>query len=68
MFQDKSSTPVTNYLLYGKMQTGVLPPFVPFAQAFAAVLTAVLTGSLYYVAASPKGYFRHFSFYIFSFM
>ncbi|XP_057449682.1 uncharacterized protein LOC130740960 [Lotus japonicus] len=34
--------------------TGVLPPFVPFAQAFAAVLTAVLTGSLYYVAASPK--------------
>ncbi|KAL4393794.1 hypothetical protein AHAS_Ahas02G0087600 [Arachis hypogaea] len=35
-------------------QTGVLPPFVPFAQAFAAVLTAVLTGSLYYVAASPK--------------
>ncbi|XLR31722.1 hypothetical protein S83_059622, partial [Arachis hypogaea] len=36
------------------LQTGVLPPFVPFAQAFAAVLTAVLTGSLYYVAASPK--------------
>ncbi|XP_057723459.1 uncharacterized protein LOC130939365 [Arachis stenosperma] len=35
-------------------QTGVLPPFVPFAQAFVAVLTAVLTGSLYYVAASPK--------------
>ncbi|KAH8521474.1 hypothetical protein Peur_040157 [Populus x canadensis] len=34
--------------------TGVLPPFVPFAQAFAAVLTAVLTGSLYYVATSPK--------------
>ncbi|OWM64134.1 hypothetical protein CDL15_Pgr018705 [Punica granatum] len=34
--------------------TGVLPPFVPFAQAFAAVLTAALTGSLYYVAASPK--------------
>ena len=34
--------------------TGVLPPFVPFAQAFAAVLTAVLTGSLYYMAASPK--------------
>lgn len=34
--------------------TGVLPPFVPFAQALAAVLTAVLTGSLYYVAASPK--------------
>jgi len=39
------------------MQTGVLPPFVPFAQALAAVLTAVLTGSLYYVAASPKGNF-----------
>ncbi|KAJ6342200.1 hypothetical protein OIU77_023358 [Salix suchowensis] len=34
--------------------TGVLPPFVPFAQAFAAVLTAVLTGSLYYVSTSPK--------------
>ncbi|GJW44143.1 hypothetical protein Tco_0072942 [Tanacetum coccineum] len=35
--------------------TGILPPFVPFAQAFAAVITAALTGSLYYVAASPKG-------------
>jgi membrane protease YdiL (CAAX protease family) len=34
--------------------TGVLPPFVPFAQAFAAVITAALTGSFYYVAASPK--------------
>lgn len=34
--------------------TGVLPPFVPFAQAFAAVVTAGLTGSFYYVAASPK--------------
>ncbi|XP_059442838.1 uncharacterized protein LOC132175049 [Corylus avellana] len=34
--------------------TGMLPPFVPFAQAFAAVITACLTGSLYYVAASPK--------------
>eukprot|EP00262_Sarcandra_glabra_P010191 TRINITY_DN2514_c0_g2_i1.p1 TRINITY_DN2514_c0_g2~~TRINITY_DN2514_c0_g2_i1.p1 ORF type:complete len:371 (-),score=49.39 TRINITY_DN2514_c0_g2_i1:163-1275(-) len=34
--------------------TGVLPLFVPFAQAFAAVITAALTGSLYYVAASPK--------------
>ncbi|KAF5460308.1 hypothetical protein F2P56_020188 [Juglans regia] len=34
--------------------TGVLPPFVPFAQAFAAVVTACLTGSLYYAAASPK--------------
>nr|XP_043606712.1 uncharacterized protein LOC122578751 [Erigeron canadensis] len=33
---------------------GVLPPFVPFAQAFAAVITAALTGTLYYVAASPK--------------
>ncbi|PWA74347.1 CAAX amino terminal protease [Artemisia annua] len=33
---------------------GMLPPFVPFAQAFAAVITAALTGSLYYVAASPK--------------
>ncbi|KAL0546659.1 hypothetical protein IC582_016571 [Cucumis melo] len=35
--------------------TGVLPPFVPFAQGFAAFITAALTGSLYYVAASPKG-------------
>lgn len=34
--------------------TGVFPFFVPFAQAFAAVLTAALTGSLYYVAASPR--------------
>uniref|UniRef100_A0A803L5Z6 CAAX prenyl protease 2/Lysostaphin resistance protein A-like domain-containing protein n=1 Tax=Chenopodium quinoa TaxID=63459 RepID=A0A803L5Z6_CHEQI len=34
--------------------TGVLPPLVPFAQAFAAVITAALTGSLYYIAASPK--------------
>ncbi|XXG66578.1 hypothetical protein AAC387_Pa06g0121 [Persea americana] len=34
--------------------TGMLPLFVPFAQAFAAVITAALTGSLYYVAASPK--------------
>ncbi|GAB4857822.1 hypothetical protein Ancab_015727 [Ancistrocladus abbreviatus] len=33
---------------------GVLPPFVPFAQAFAAVVTAALTASLYYIAASPK--------------
>lgn len=33
---------------------GVLPPFVPFAQAFAAFITAALTGSLYYIAASPK--------------
>ncbi|WZY68778.1 hypothetical protein YC2023_001018 [Brassica napus] len=34
--------------------TGLLPPFVPFAQAFAAAITAALTGSLYYIAASPK--------------
>ncbi|GJV19503.1 hypothetical protein Tco_1368523 [Tanacetum coccineum] len=34
--------------------TGILPPFVPFAQAFAVVITSALTGSLYYVAASPK--------------
>ncbi|KAM0040000.1 hypothetical protein Hdeb2414_s0012g00388591 [Helianthus debilis subsp. tardiflorus] len=27
--------------------TGVLPPYVPFAQAFAAVITAALTGSLH---------------------
>ncbi|CAH8306389.1 unnamed protein product [Eruca vesicaria subsp. sativa] len=34
--------------------TGILPPFVPFARAFAAAITAALTGSLYYIAASPK--------------
>ncbi|KAJ3681734.1 hypothetical protein LUZ60_014307 [Juncus effusus] len=34
--------------------TGMLPVFVPFAQAFAAVITAALTGSLYYVATAPK--------------
>ncbi|KAI0500126.1 hypothetical protein KFK09_018335 [Dendrobium nobile] len=34
--------------------TGVLPPLFPFAQAFAAAITAALTGSLYYVAAGPK--------------
>ncbi|GKU95744.1 hypothetical protein SLEP1_g9067 [Rubroshorea leprosula] len=34
--------------------SGMLPPFVPFAQAFAAVVTAALTGSFYYVAASPR--------------
>ncbi|KAK9714112.1 hypothetical protein RND81_06G072100 [Saponaria officinalis] len=33
----------------------VLPPFVPFAQAFSTVITTALTGSLYYIAASPKG-------------
>ncbi|KNA16430.1 hypothetical protein SOVF_089020 [Spinacia oleracea] len=36
------------------VQAGMLPPLVPFAQAFAAVITAALTGSLYYIAASPK--------------
>ncbi|KAI9089072.1 hypothetical protein K1719_029351 [Acacia pycnantha] len=34
--------------------TGILPALVPFAQAYAAVLTAVLTGSLYFMASSPK--------------
>ncbi|ONK56036.1 uncharacterized protein A4U43_C10F3470 [Asparagus officinalis] len=34
--------------------TGMLPLFVPFAQAFAAVITAALTGSLYYIATAPK--------------
>lgn len=32
-----------------------MPPFVPFAQTFAAAITAALTGSLYYVATAPKG-------------
>lgn len=35
----------------------MLPLFVPFAQAFAAVITAALTGSLYYIATAPKGGF-----------
>ncbi|RZB91459.1 B3 domain-containing protein [Glycine soja] len=35
--------------------TDVLPPFVAFAQAFVVVLTAILTSSLYYMDASPKG-------------
>lgn len=35
---------------------------MPFAQAFAAVITAALTGSLYYVAASPKGWLYRTSF------
>ncbi|CAM6071665.1 unnamed protein product [Sphagnum tenellum] len=34
--------------------TGVIPIFVPFAHLFAAVLTAALTGSMYYVISSPK--------------
>ncbi|QHO38682.1 Alcohol dehydrogenase-like [Arachis hypogaea] len=50
----KGSTGVIFGLGTVGLSTGVLPSFVPFAQAFAVVLTAVLTGSLYYVAASPK--------------
>lgn len=34
--------------------TGILPFFAPFAQAFAAVITAALTGSMYYVISSPQ--------------
>ncbi|MFS7980475.1 hypothetical protein Hanom_Chr10g00939881 [Helianthus anomalus] len=34
--------------LFYRAATGVLPPYVLFAQAFAAVITAALTGSLYY--------------------
>lgn len=37
------------------MQSGMVPPFVPFAQTFAAAITAALTGSLYYIATAPKG-------------
>jgi hypothetical protein len=33
----------------------MVPPFVPFAQTFAAAITAALTGSLYYIATAPKG-------------
>lgn len=59
--------PLSQNLRIFLMQAGVLPPFVPFAQAFAAVITAALTGSLYYMAASPKGtcfsgYFLKYSF------
>ncbi|GJY24170.1 hypothetical protein Tco_0397828 [Tanacetum coccineum] len=34
--------------------TGILPPFVLFAQAFAAVITSALTSSLYYVCISIR--------------
>lgn len=34
--------------------SGIVPPLVPFAQTFAAVITAALTGTLYYVATTPK--------------
>jgi hypothetical protein len=37
------------------MQSGIVPPLVPFAQTFAAVITAALTGTLYYIATAPKG-------------
>ena len=37
------------------MQSGIVPPLVPFVQTFAAVITAALTGSLYYIATAPKG-------------
>lgn len=40
------------------VQTGVIPLFVPFAQLFAAALTAALTGSMYYAISSPKGMSR----------
>lgn len=41
--------------LFVYMQSGMVPPFVPFAQTFAAAITAALTGSLYYLATAPKG-------------
>ncbi|KAL6645339.1 hypothetical protein ACP70R_016947 [Stipagrostis hirtigluma subsp. patula] len=34
--------------------SGMVPPLVPFAQTFAAAITAALTGSLYYIATAPK--------------
>ncbi|URD79608.1 hypothetical protein MUK42_05584 [Musa troglodytarum] len=34
--------------------TGVLPLFAPFARAFAAAITAAVTGSLYYVATAAN--------------
>ncbi|CAN1173663.1 hypothetical protein LINPERHAP2_LOCUS30807 [Linum perenne] len=33
---------------------GLLPPLVPFAQAFAAAVIAALTSFLYYISSSPK--------------
>jgi hypothetical protein len=42
-------------MMFCGVQTGVIPMFVPFAHLFAAVLTAALTGSMYYVISSPKG-------------
>jgi hypothetical protein len=44
------------------LQTTIIPFFAPLAQAFAAVLTASLTGSMYYMIASPKGEPRYTSF------
>jgi hypothetical protein len=41
--------------MYVCVQSGMVPPFVPFAQTFAAAITAALTGSLYYIATTPKG-------------
>jgi hypothetical protein len=41
-------------MMFCGVQTGVIPMFVPFAHLFAAVLTAALTGSMYYVISSPK--------------
>lgn len=56
----KSRSDQNFWKIYSLMQAGLLPPYVPFAQAFAAVITAALTGSLYYMAASPKGPARKF--------
>ncbi|RLM65873.1 uncharacterized protein C2845_PM16G14020 [Panicum miliaceum] len=38
--------------------SGIVPPLVPFAQTFAAVITAALTGSLYYIATAPKAWYE----------
>ncbi|CAI8583482.1 unnamed protein product [Vicia faba] len=34
--------------------TRVLPPFFPFSQVLTVVLTAIITGSIYYVVTSSK--------------
>eukprot|EP00897_Mesotaenium_endlicherianum_P010919 jgi/Mesen1/9856/ME000070S09138 len=34
--------------------TGIIPTFAPFAQASAAVLTAAITGSMFYIISTPK--------------
>jgi len=54
-FCDISNIRLNSTVPMHAMQSGIVPPLVPFAQTFAAVITAALTGSLYYIATAPKG-------------